>query len=65
VQGAALLGDGVGGLTCQRVFAVSLPALIKERGGDARVVGMKPLTCPGRHGAANHVSDDGTAKGRV
>jgi hypothetical protein len=45
-------GHGIGGycLTCQRVFTVSLLALIKERGGDARVVGMKPLTCPGCQG---------------
>jgi hypothetical protein len=45
-------GHGMGGccLTCQRVFAVSLPALIKERGGDRRAVGMKPLRCPGCQG---------------
>jgi hypothetical protein len=38
-------GHGIGGycLACQRVFAASLPALIKERGGDARVAGMRPL----------------------
>jgi hypothetical protein len=42
-------GHGIGGycLVCMRVFAVSLPALIKERGGDSRYIGMKPLTCPG------------------
>jgi hypothetical protein len=41
-------GHGMGGycLTCQRVFAVSLPALIKERGGDCRYIGMRPLSCP-------------------
>jgi hypothetical protein len=40
---------GIGGycLVCQRIFDVSLPALIKERGGDAHVVGMRPLVCPG------------------
>jgi hypothetical protein len=45
-------GHGVGGycLACQRVFSVSLPALIKERGGDSKVVGMRPLTCPGCQG---------------
>jgi hypothetical protein len=42
-------GYGIGGycLACQRFFSASLAALIQERGGDARVVGMKPLTCPG------------------
>jgi hypothetical protein len=45
-------GHGMRGycLTCQRVFAVSLPALIKERGDDCRYIGMKPLTCPGCQG---------------
>jgi hypothetical protein len=45
-------GHGIGGycLTCQRVFSVSLPARIKERGGDCRYIGMKPLTCPGCQG---------------
>jgi hypothetical protein len=37
-------------LVCQRVFLVSLPALIKERGGDCRYIGMKPLACPGCQG---------------
>ena len=47
-----LYAHGMGGycLTCQRVFAVSLPALIKERGGDCRYIGMKLLTCPGCQG---------------
>ena len=42
-------GHSIGGycLVCQRVFVVSLPTLIAERGGGARVVGMKPVTCPG------------------
>jgi hypothetical protein len=45
-------GHGIGGycLDCQRLFVASLPKLITERGGDARVVGMKPLTCPGCQG---------------
>jgi hypothetical protein len=37
-------GQGIGDdycLVCQRLFDVLLAALIKERGGDARVVGMK------------------------
>jgi hypothetical protein len=40
---------GIGGycLVCQRLFDVSLPALIAERGGDTLVARMKPLTCPG------------------
>ena len=34
-------------LICQRLFSVSMSALIAERGEDCRVRGMKPLTCPG------------------
>jgi hypothetical protein len=42
-------GHGMGGycLACQRLFDASIVALIKERGGDSKVVGMKPLACPG------------------
>jgi hypothetical protein len=42
-------GHGIGGycLVCQRIFDVSIVALIKERGGDCRYIGMTPLTCPG------------------
>jgi hypothetical protein len=45
-------GYGIRGycLVCQRVFLVSLPALIKKRGSDARVAGMRPLVCPGCSG---------------
>jgi hypothetical protein len=41
-------GRGIGGYcsACQRVFSVSIVALIKERGGDCKGVGMKPLACP-------------------
>jgi hypothetical protein len=44
-----LYGLGIGGccLACHRVFSVSLSALIKERGGNARAVGMRPRR-PGR-----------------
>ena len=40
-------GHGIGGycLVCQRIVDVSLSALIKERGGDCRYIGMKPFTC--------------------
>jgi hypothetical protein len=42
-------GHGLSGycLACQRMFMVSLPALIKERGGDSKVAAMRPLACPG------------------
>ena len=45
-------GHGIGGycLVCQRIFDASIVALIKERGGDCRYVGMKALTCPGCQG---------------
>jgi hypothetical protein len=45
------------------VFTVSLPTLIKERGGDARVVGMKPLTCPGFQGRRTTFQIVAPAKG--
>ena len=58
-------GHGIGGycLVCQRVFVVSLPALIRERGGDARVVGMKPLACPGCQGRRTTFQITAPAKG--
>jgi hypothetical protein len=42
-------GHGIGWycLTCQKLFAVDMAALIAERGGDCKIVGMKPLVCPG------------------
>jgi rubredoxin len=41
-------GHGIGGycLVCQRIFDVPLPALIKERGGAAHMVGKRPWVCP-------------------
>jgi hypothetical protein len=58
-------GHGINGycLVCQRVFLVSLPALIKERGGDSPVVGMKPLTCPGCQGRRTIFQITAPAKG--
>ena len=58
-------GHGMGGycLTCQRVFAVSLPALIKDRGGECRYIGIKPLTCPGCQGRRTTFQITAPAKG--
>jgi hypothetical protein len=58
-------GHGIGGycLVCQRIFGVSIVALIKERGGEARVVGMKPLTCPGCQGRRTKFQITAAAKG--
>ena len=51
-------GHGIGGycLICQRLFSVSMTALIIERGEHCRVRGMKPLTCPGCQGRRTQFS---------
>ena len=51
-------GHGIGGycLICQRLFSVSMTALIAERGADCLVRGMKPLTCPGCQGKRTQFS---------
>jgi hypothetical protein len=60
-------GHGIGGccLACQRVFAVSLPALIKERRGDCRYIGMRPLSCPGCRGRRTTFQVTAPARGGV
>jgi hypothetical protein len=39
-------GHGVRGYcrACRRLFSVSMPDLIRDRGADSPVVGMRPLT---------------------
>ena len=39
-------GHGIGGYcrACRRLFSVSMPDLIRDRGADSPVVGMRPLT---------------------
>jgi hypothetical protein len=37
-------------LICRKNFDVALDALIRARGRDAEIVGMKPLKCPGCQG---------------
>jgi len=41
-------------LRCRRSFDIDLPALIAERGGDSRIVGMKRLRCPTCCAVAEH-----------
>jgi hypothetical protein len=43
-------------MRCQRLFTVDMVELIKERGWDCRIVGMKPLTCPGCEGRRTRYS---------
>ncbi len=58
-------GHGIGGycLICQRLFRVSIAALIAERGEDCRVRGMKPLTCPGCEGKRTQFSITARSRG--
>jgi hypothetical protein len=59
-------GHGVGGCcrACRRLFSVSMPALIRERGADSPVVGMKPLPCPVCGGHLTNLTIMVPSKGR-
>jgi hypothetical protein len=39
-------GHGVGGYcrSCRRLFSISMPDLMRDRGANSPVVGMRPLT---------------------
>jgi hypothetical protein len=51
-------GHGIGGycLTCQKLFAVDMVELLRERGRDCRIVDMKPLICTGCEGKRTQYS---------
>ena len=58
-------GHGVGGYCrdCRRLFSVSIVVLIRERGADSPVVGMKPLPCPVCGGHLTNLTITAPSKG--
>jgi len=60
-------GHGIGGycLICQRLFSVTMVALIAERGEGCQVRGMKPLTCPGCQGKRTQFSITAPSKSGI
>jgi hypothetical protein len=59
-------GHGIGGycLTRRKLFSVDMVELIRERGWERPVTGMKPLICPGCEGTRTQYRVTVLPKGR-